>query len=154
MRLFFHCRNTLSVVGFAFALLALGAGSATAAPSSASSTGATKSLCTVAHGVARDIINSTSISNGKMAPANVKATYEKVAAAEPALLASASGPIKTDLQSVFGFVNLVIVDFKKVNWNAGAIAPYAPTLLTRAAKIQRPLGDLKVYFHKTCKIDL
>ena len=48
----------------------------------------------------------------------------------------------------------VIVDFKKVNWNAAGLAPYAPTLLTRAATIQRPLGALKVYFRKTCKLDV
>jgi hypothetical protein len=37
-----------------------------------------------------------------MRPANIKTTYEKIAAAEPALLASASAPIKGDLRPVFG----------------------------------------------------
>jgi hypothetical protein len=58
-------------------------------------------------------------------PANVKVIYEKIAAAEPALLSAAAG-----------------------------LAPYAPTLIARARAIQKPLHALKVYFKTTCKLNL
>lgn len=128
--------------------------SAGAAPSSHSASERAGSFCGVARGVARDILNSTTISNGRVAPANVKATWLRVAAAEPALLASAPKPIKADLRPVFGFVNLLIADYKKVNWQASGLAPYAPTLIARARAIQPQLHALKVYFNTTCKLNV
>lgn len=143
-----------SVIGLVFVVLALSVGSATAAPTSFSSRVAASSLCTVARGVAKDIVNSTSVSNGKANPANIKATYEKIAAAEPALLGASSGALRSDLHQVFGFVNLVIADFKKVDWSPAGMAQYVPTLLPRAAQVQKPLHTLELYFHKTCKLDV
>ena len=126
--------------------------SAGASTSSPSSRETARSFCGVAHSVARDIVNSTAISNGL--PANIKIFYEKIAAAEPALLASAPGPIKSDLKPVFGFVNLLIVDFKKVSWNPRRLTPYYPTLIARARTVQTPLHALKVYFNTTCKLNV
>jgi hypothetical protein len=82
-------------------------------------------------------------------PANLKITYERIAAAEPALLATAPAPIKCDLKPVLSLVNLVIVDSKKVNWNPGRLTPYAPTLIARARAVQAPLHAVKVYFNTT-----
>jgi hypothetical protein len=112
------------------------------------------SFCGVARGVARDIVDSTSSSNGRVVPANIKTTYEKIAAAEPALLASASTPIKSDLRPVFGFVNLAIDDFTKVNWNPSGMSPYVPMLIARARAVQTPLHALKLYFKTTCKLNV
>jgi hypothetical protein len=139
---------------FALVVLAGFSTSAGAAPSSRSIPERAGSFCGVARGVARSILNSTSVSNSRVSPANAKATWLKVAAAEPALLASAPKRIKADLRPVFGFVNLLIADYKKVNWNGAGLAPYAPTLLARAQAIQKPLNALKVYFKTTCKLNV
>jgi hypothetical protein len=146
----------VALVGLSLAVLAICSGGAKGAPSSSSSSSAspTGNLCAVAHGVARDIVNATSVTNGNVTPANLKTTYETIARAEPALLASSSGSIKTDLRQVFGFVNLLIADFEQVNWQPSGISKYAPELLPRAAKVQRPLHALKVYFNTTCKLDV
>jgi hypothetical protein len=123
-----------------------------ASTSSRSGPDAARSFCGVAKGVARDIVNSTAMSNAL--PANIKIFYEKIAAAEPALLASAPGPIKSDLRPVFGFVNLVIVDYKKVSWNPRRMGPYLPALVARGRTVQAPLHALKVYFNTTCHINV
>jgi hypothetical protein len=128
--------------------------SATAAGAATSSHEASSSFCSVARGVAHDILASTSVSSGRVIPANIKTTYLKIAAAEPALLSSAPGSIKLHLKPVFGFINLVIVDFKKVNWNPAGLAPYAPTLLARAKVVQVHMHPLKVYFNTVCKLAL
>jgi hypothetical protein len=121
------------------------------APAGAS-TSSRSSFCGVARGVARDIVNSTAMSNAT--PANIKIFYEKIAAAEPALLASAPGPVKSELRPVFGFVNLIIVDYKKVSWNPRRMGPYLPTLVARGRTVQAPLHALKVYFNTTCHLNV
>lgn len=126
--------------------------SAGASPSSRSTREAARSFCGVARGVARDIVNSTSISNAT--PANIKILYEKIAAAEPALLASAPRRVKSKLTRVLGFVNLVIVDYKKVSWNPSRLTPYLPTLVARGRTVQAPLHALKVYFNTTCHLNV
>jgi hypothetical protein len=146
----------LAVLSLMLVLVALTGFStpAGASSSSRSSREAAGSFCAVARGVARDIVSSTAIVNGHLVPAKIKVIYEKIAGSEPALLASAPGPIKSDLRPVFGFVNLLIVDFKKVNWNPAGLAPYASTLTARAKTIQKPLNALKAYFKTTCKLNL
>ena len=110
-------------------------------------------FCGVARGVARDIVNSTSFKNGAT-PANLKTTYTKIAAAEPSLLATAPGSMKVHLRPVFGFVNLIITDFKKVNWNPAGMSPYYAGLAARARSVQGHLHAVKVYFDTTCKLDV
>jgi hypothetical protein len=126
--------------------------SATAAGAATSSPEASVSFCSIARGVAHDILASTSVSNGRVLPANVKTVYLKVAAAEPGLLSSAPGSIKPHLRPVFGFINLVIADFKKVNWNPAGLASYAPTLIARAKAVHVHIHPLKVYFNTVCKL--
>ena len=121
------------------------------APAGAS-TSSRSSFCGVARGVARDIVNSTSTSNATAA--NIKVVYEKIAAAEPALLSTAPAPIKSDLRPVFGFLNLLITDYKKVSWSPARLGPYYPTLVARARKVQAPLHALKVYFNTTCHLNV
>jgi hypothetical protein len=110
-------------------------------------------FCGVARGVARDIMKSTTFSKGAT-PANLRITYTKIAAAEPSLLATAPGSMKAHLRPVFGFVNLVITDFKKVNWNPAGMGPYYAGLSTRARGVEGHLNALKVYFNTTCKLDV
>lgn len=132
--------------------LAVGAASAGAAPSSQRSAG---SFCAVAHGVARDIVNSTTPTHGNVSPTNLRITYTKVAAAEPALLGAAPAPVKANLRPVFGLLNAVIADFKKVNWNPTAFtAQYTRQLVTQWQTAQRPLQSLRAYFRGTCKLDV
>jgi hypothetical protein len=139
---------------FALVVMAGFSASAGAAQSSRSTPERADSFCGVARGVARDILNSTTVSNGRVSPANLKATYLRIAAAEPALLSSAPKRIKADLRPVFGFVNLLIADYKKANWNVSGLAPYASTLVARGRAIQAPLQALKVYFKKICKLNV
>jgi hypothetical protein len=129
-------------------LLALCVGSASAAPRSST---ASTSLCSVAKGVAQDIVNSTTISKTVTA-ANLKATYLNIKSAEPSLLGASSGKLKVDLRQVFGFVNVLIVDFQKVDWQPSGIVQYLPALEPRAQKVAGPLHTLKVYFEGTCKL--
>ena len=132
--------------------LALAATLATTAASASASRTRTLDFCGTARSVARDIVHSTSAANSRSA--NIKTTYLKIAAAEPALLSSAPGTVKAHLRPVFGFVNLVISDFKKVNWNVAAMGPYTPAILARARSVQGHIPPLKVYFNKTCKLDV
>jgi hypothetical protein len=137
-------------IGFAVVALAVCVGSSSAAPRSGASA---TSLCSVAKSVARDIVNSTSISSkAGVSAANLKTTYLKIKAAEPSLLGASSGALKTDLRQVFSFVNVVIVDFQKVNWQPSGILPYLPSLLPRAQKVEKPLQVVKGYFENTCKL--
>ena len=136
----------LAVVVAVSAALAQSAAAATTSSSSA--------LCTVARGVAKDIVDSTTIANGQALPGDVKATYEKVQAAEPSLIAAASHVQKTQLRQVFGFVNMLIADYKKANWSVAGLAPYAHVLIPRAAKVAKPMHSLKVYFDTTCKLNV
>jgi len=127
----------------------------TAAGAATSSRATSASFCGVARGVARDIVASTSVSdNISVMRSNARTAYTKIAAAEPALLASAPGSLKPHLRPVFGFVNLLIVDLKKVNWHAGELGPYAPTLIARAKAVSGHIPPLKVYFRATCKLDV
>lgn len=139
--------SVLSVL--ATILSGVAAAGANAAPAS---TTTTLSFCSVARGVAHDIVASTSIANGRAVPANVKAVYTTIAANEPALLSSAPPRMKVHLRPVFGFVNLVIADFKKVNWNVAAMGPYEPVLISHARAVNGHVHALEVYFHTTCKL--
>ena len=161
MRIEFRDVTTRAQAVSALALLlatiaCFAAAAAGAAPTARSSVVATSSLCSVARGVAADIVHSTSIkTTGAVTPTELKLTYGKIAAAEPALLGAASGAIKVDLRQAFAFINLVIADFKKVNWNTVALVQrYGTTLVPRAQKIQRPVKVLDTYFTKTCKMKL
>jgi hypothetical protein len=143
---FFKLVPAVAAVAFAAAL----ANGAAAAPA-ASSAG----LCTVARGVAQDIVNSTSIAKGAgLTPAQLKTAYGEIQAAEPALLAAASGAQKTELRQVFSFVNALIPDFEKANWRVAGLAPYMHDLVPRAQRAARPVHALQAYFSKTCKLNV
>jgi hypothetical protein len=138
------------VVAVAF-MLALAVAPARAAQSSTSARTTAADLCSAARSVASQIVTSTSVSNIATAPSNLKATYLKIQAAEPSLLSAASGPQKTELKQVFGFLNLVIADLKKANWSVAALAPQFSTLEAKGAAVQKPLNALDLYFKNTCK---
>ena len=141
--------RVLTTVGLAFVALAC-AGAATASPRS---TASTRSLCSTAKSVAHDIINAASLSaNAAASPARLKAIYTTIVNAEPALVGSASGSIKSDLRKVLAFVNVVDADLKKANWHASALAPQLPTLLPQAQKVAPQFQRLKVYFNTTCHL--
>jgi hypothetical protein len=150
-------RLALLSLGLVLALAVSAAdAAAAAAPSSAPTVnGSAAGFCGVARGVAHDILNSTSLSGGSAAtPANLKTTYTKIAAAEPALMSSAPTKLKSDLRRVFGFVNVLIADYKKVNWNARALLPDLPTLVPRARAVEGPMHTLKVYLNTRCKLNV
>ena len=140
------------VVGLAVS--AAEATSASASSSAPASNQTAASFCGIARGVAHDIVNSTSLSSAAaLTPADLKTAYGKVAAAEPALLASSPKSLKVNLRQVFGFINLLIADYKKANWNVrGLLAD--PTLVPRAKAVQRPMHTVKVYLNTKCKLDV
>jgi hypothetical protein len=139
----------------ALVVVAACAGAAIAAPSSPSSTAAASSFCSASRSVAHDIVNSTSVSNGQVNPANLKTTYLKIQAAGPKLLKAAPKKVKTDLRPVLSFVNVIVADFKSVNWSPTAlIQRYGTALVPRAQAVAPHVKRLKVYFHKTCKLNV
>lgn len=140
----------MKLITLTLVLVVLAANAATAGASSSRTAG----FCGVARGVARGIVNSTSLNKGAVSPTDIRTTYLKIAAAEPALLSSAPAPVKANLRPVFGFLNLLIADFKKAHWTTAGLAPYLPALAPRAQAIQPQLHRLRAYFKTTCKLDV
>ncbi len=149
--------SSLAAIGIAFAItfaLVFLAGRAEAAQSVTSGRMAAADLCSAARSVASNLSQSTSLTQQVAAsPASLKAIYLKLQAAEPSLLASSSGSLKTDLTQVFGFLNTLVADLKKANWKATALAPQFVTLEAQAVKVKKPLNALESYFKNTCKIN-
>ncbi len=87
-----------------------------------------RTFCSTARSVARSIVNSTTLPSGRVTPAALETAYTKVAAAEPSLLATAPTSLKPDLRPVFGFINVLIADFKQANWRVANLTPQLPTL--------------------------
>jgi hypothetical protein len=129
-------------------VFAVGANASTA---SKSASARSSSLCSVSKAVASDIVHSTAVKPTDTS-AYLKTVYGKIHAAESTLVSAASGSIKSDLHKVFGFVNVLITDLKKANWNVAGLAPYEKTLTADAAKIKTPLAALKHYYSTTCKL--
>jgi hypothetical protein len=145
----------MKLVSVLSVIAAIGAGVAAGGANATPGSSATSfSFCSIARGVAHDIVASTSISNGRAVPANVKVVYTTIAANEAPLLSSAPTTMKAHLRPVFGFVNLVIADFKKANWNIAAMGPYTPVLISHARAVKGHVHALEVYFHTTCKLDV
>ena len=139
----------------ALAVAAADATSASASSTAPASNRTAASFCGIARGVAHDIVNSTSLSRAAaLTPADLKTAYGKVAAAEPALLASSPKSLKVSLRQVFGFVNLLIADYKKANWNVRGLVADMSRLVPRANAVQRPMHAVKVYLNGTCKLNV
>jgi hypothetical protein len=135
--------TAVAALAFAFAALASGASGA-ATPAS--------SFCTAAKSVAANIVNVTAIGNEGESPSQLKAFYENIVAAKPALLRTAPGPLKAGLTPVFSYVTVVIADLQEAGWDPDMLAPVLPDLNARAAKLKAPLKALKAYFDGTCKL--
>ena len=129
--------------------------SAAAATAANQKQAAAASLCTVAKGVAQDIANSTSLSKAEVAsPAQLKAIYGAIAAAEPALKASTPGALKPDMTSVLSFVNIVIADLKQVSWNAKELAPKLVPLEGQVKQVEPHLKRVTAYLRGPCHLDV
>jgi len=117
-----------------------------AAPSAGAATDG--GFCSVARGVGRDLASVTSLGRRP----NVKASYLRIATAEPALNASAPRSLKPHLRPIFSFVNLLIADFDKVGWQPAGMAQYFPKLLPRAEAVTPHLHVVDAYLKGTCKL--
>ena len=127
------------------------AAAAVAPPSRAADTRAT-SLCSVARGVAQDVVRSASLAaNRTLTPTQVKAMYLTIQKNEPALLRASTGSMKANLRKVFLFVNVVITDFKQVNWQPAGMLRFIPSLVPRAKAVAKPVNAVGNYFRHTCK---
>lgn len=146
---FARTRSVL-VASVACALLAVwAAGAATAARSSAARSA---DLCGASKSVAASIVSSTNTKNIAGSPTQLKAFWGKVKNAEPTVLAAASGKRKTQLTHVFGFVNTVVGDLNKVNWNYTALLPDEKSLVAQANKVAPDLKALKAYYNNVCHL--
>src|SRR5579862_3482088 len=132
-------------------MVALLAASATAAPASRSTRAVAGSMCGVSKTVAGDIAHSTSLVGPASTPSYLKTVYGKIQAAEPTILAAASGKLKTDFRDVFRFINIVIGDLKQANWSVLGLAPHEKALLAAEKKVEPQLTALKRYYNTTCK---
>ncbi len=148
---FDRTRGSLVATGCALLVLAVGASGALGARSSSARTA---SLCSVSKAVAASIVHSTDTKNIAGSPTTLKAFWGKIQHAEPTILGAASGPMKTHLTHVFAFVNAVIGDLNKVNWNYTALLPDEKTLESRAEKVAPDLKAAKNYYDNTCKLDV
>ena len=117
---FARARRVL-VASVVCALLAVWA--AGPSPAARSSAVRTASLCGVSKSVAASIVDSTNTKNIAGSPTQLKAFWGKVKTAEPTVLAAATGTRKTQLTHVFNFVNMVVGDLNKVNWNYTGLLP-------------------------------
>jgi len=111
-------------------------------------------LCSVAHGVAADIVRSTSFAGTRVTPTKLRIIYTKVQASEPALRAAASGRIKADLKPVLAWINVLVVDLKKADWHTSKMLPYYVSLAAGAKRIVPQIDALRTYFRSTCKLDV
>ncbi|HET8529464.1 MAG TPA: hypothetical protein VFL60_11165 [Gaiellaceae bacterium] len=128
------------------------AAAAAAAPTRAAAAPSGGSLCSVARGVAADIVHSTSFASNRVTPTKLRIVYTKVVAAEPALRSAASGGIKADLTPVLGWINVLVGDLKKAGWQTSRMLPYYHSLATGAERITPQITALRTYFRSTCKL--
>jgi hypothetical protein len=137
-------------------IVVLALAAATAATAGAKTTAQTgsRSFCGTARGVARSIVNSTTLPSGRVTPAALETAYTKVASAEPSLLATAPSSLKRDLRPVFGFINVLIADFKQANWRVANLAPQLPTLAAKADVVKPHLRRVRSYLDGTCKLNI
>ena len=110
-------------------------------------------LCSASKPVAASIVSSTNFSNPTSSLSNLKNTYTKIEAAEPSLLAAASGsPYEADLKAVFPVLNNLIGILQAAHWSLLGLAPHVTALEADAAKVKKPLAALSAYFKHTCKL--
>jgi hypothetical protein len=135
-------------------VLALAAATAASAGATPSSQAGSQSFCSTARGVARSIVNSTTLPSGRVTPAELETAYTKVAAAEPSLLATAPASLKPDLRPVFGFINVLIADFKQAGWKVSNLTPQLPTLAAQVRKVNPHIRRVRSYLNATCKLNV
>jgi hypothetical protein len=133
----------LCVVATIAALASVAAASGTSAVTRAGD------FCSVSRNVAKNLVAASKISQSAT-PERLKSTWGAIKEAEPALKASATGSVKANLVPVLAFVDVVVADLKKVNWQVAGLAPYATTLIARANRVQPNLNALERYYRTTC----
>jgi hypothetical protein len=144
----------MKLVSLLVVVLALTASTAASAGATATAQTGSSSFCGTARGVARSIVNSTTLPSGRVTPTALKTAYTKVAAAEPSLLATAPAALKPDLRPVFGFINVLIADFKQANWKISNMTPQLPALAAKADKVSPHIRKVRAYLNSTCKLDV
>lgn len=143
----------MKLVSLLAVVLALAAASAATAAIPSAKTGS-RGFCSTARSVARSIVNSTTLPSGRVTPAALETAYTKVAEAEPSLLATAPASLKPDLRPVFGFINVLIADFKQANWKVSNLRSQLPTLAAQARKVNPHIRRVRSYLDTTCKLDI
>jgi hypothetical protein len=144
----------MKLVSLLVVVLALAAVTAASAGATPAAQTASRSFCSTARGVARSIVNSTTLPSGRVTPTALKTAYTKVAAAEPSLLATAPASLKPELRPVFDFINVLIADFKKANWKISNLAPKLPTLAAQADRVSPHIRRVRSYLNTTCKLNV
>jgi hypothetical protein len=141
----------MKLVSLLLAIAAL-AGATAGATSAAQTT--SRSFCSTARSVAKSIVDSTTLPKGQVTPAALRTVYTKVADAEPALLATQPASLKPHLRPVFGFINVLIADYKQAGWKIGNMTAQLPTLAAQAQRVSPHIRVVKAYLNNTCKLDV
>jgi hypothetical protein len=144
-------QRQLWAFAFACALVAVSTDGATAARAS---TARASDLCSVSKAVATNIANSTKTSSIEGSPTKLKAFWGKIQSAEPSITGAAPGSLKPRFTRVFAFINNVVGDLNKVNWNFTGLVPYEKTLVAQANKEAPDITALKAYYRTTCHFDV
>jgi hypothetical protein len=144
----------MKLVSLLVVVVSLATATAAAARATPTSQTGLQTFCSTARGVARSIVNSTTLPSGRVTPAALKTAYTKVAAAEPSLLATAPASLKTDLRPVFGFINVLIADFKQADWKVSNLTPQLPALAAQVRKVNPHIRRVRSYLDTTCKLDI
>jgi hypothetical protein len=133
-------------------VLALAGATAAAAGATPTAHAGSSSFCSIARSVGRDIVKSTTLPSGRVTPAALKTAYTKVAAAEPSLLATEPASLKPHLRPVFGFVNVLIADYKQAGWKIANLMPKLPALAVQARKVGPHMHVVQAYLDNTCHL--
>ena len=144
----------MKLVSLLVVVLALTAATAESAGATPAAQTGSRGFCSTARGVARSIVTSTTLPSGRVTPTALKTAYTKVAAAEPSLLATAPASLKPDLRPVFGFINVLIADFKQANWRISNLRPQLPMLAAQADKVNPHIRKVRSYLNTTCKLNV
>jgi hypothetical protein len=118
----------------------------------AAQAGTTRSanFCSVSKGVAADLVNLQKQLQSAPGPAQLKAKWGAITAAEPDLKSSAPRKLKKPVNNVLALANVIGRYLQQANWSIVGLLPHQATLSVRVTKAQPSLNALDKYWRGTC----
>jgi len=130
---------------------------AAVAGSASASSRSTASFCSVSKSVAVQLVNTANAvkSSATLAQrqAELKTQFTTIRSAEGSLKTRVPGTLKTKLNTVLAFVNLVSAKLTAVHWNIAALAQnpsVAAAIEAASARADVAIPALKTYYRNTC----